>query len=250
MRRLWHRQKTSKTTHSTEVRKFGVFSKNETRVKKYNVIARHDPYEQEYFLIDGVCITFIIPFDGNPELFQLRPSSYIMTHFSVATKFESNFKNYRTMIGNVNSEVKSFNANLHSLALNCLNARKEKASSFAEISKMLEIPLRQNASAPNVTPVKLTRISRTPVQQVLNYSTWRDAKVSVIIFNKENQAFSPILDKITSWVNCNTKSHRPTKANSWDCTYYRADMEMNIKLNIVAFDLYVDEKQFQDKRYK
>ena len=43
----------------------------------------------------------------------------------------------------------------------------------------------------------------------------------------------------------NTKSYKKPKANVWDCVFYRNDMNTEIKLNILAFDLYVDETQFQ-----
>ncbi len=84
------------------------------------------------------------------------------------------------------------------------------------------------------------------VQQVMNYSTWRDGKVSVIVFNKENQAFLPILTKVSLWVKNNTKSHKTPKNNMWVCDYYRADMGVTVKLTIMAFDLYVDKTQFKD----
>lgn len=86
------------------------------------------------------------------------------------------------------------------------------------------------------------------VQQVMNYSTWKDIKVSVVIFNKENQSFQGIVSKIDSWVKENTKSFSKKKTNMWACEYYRSDMKVMVKLNILAFDLYVDKTQFRDER--
>ena len=37
------------------------------------------------------------------------------------------------------------------------------------------------------------------IQQILNYSTWRDVKSSVIIFNKKNKVFNKIIENIDSW---------------------------------------------------
>ena len=53
---------------------------SETKVKKSNPFRGH-PYERDFFEIDGVCVTFKIPFDGNPDLFELQPSSRILTRF-------------------------------------------------------------------------------------------------------------------------------------------------------------------------
>ena len=362
-------------------------SLTETKVKKYNPFSKHIPYEKEYFEIDGYRITYTIPFDGDANLFYLQPSRRILTSFKVAdfnaphgeecgnfalsfeytkqelqdkgldmqkyvkTQFENEFKSYRTMIGNVNEEINTFNARLPELAQKCLEERKEKAASFALISQMLEIPISRNNNAPNTTPVAIKRIARTPaqkpsqksmpteyyisdadyeninkiimmsgttmektartyyqnneeelrdhllatlnthydnatgetfrkigktdihiefenkaafigeckiwhgekmfaeaVQQLMNYSTWKDIKVSLVVFNKKNQCFQGIIDKIDNWTKENTKFHSKKKANMWVCDYYRSDMNVLIKLNILAFDLYVDKSQFRDER--
>ena len=338
-------------------------------------------------MIDGIGITYKVPFDGDSNLLELQPSSVILTRFSVdrienlyqdqcgkiilsleytkkelqekgeqmqeyvRNQFENEFRNYRTMISNVNKEVASFNNDLKSYTTKCLKDRKNKSSSFALISQMLEIPLPQSKASPNSKPISLQRISRTPskkpaqkaisneysisgkdyeninniimmngtamektartyfrnneeelrdhllatlnthyenatgetfrkigktdiniefenkaafigeckiwhgekmfsdaVQQVQNYSTWKDVKVSVIIFNKDNQSFSGIIDKIDNWIKANTKSFKKDKVNSWNCILFRKDMNIEIQLNIMAFDLYVDKTQFQDAR--
>ena len=88
------------------------------------------------------------------------------------------------------------------------------------------------------------------IQQVINYSTWRDLKVSVIIFNKENQSFQTILSKIKNWADTNAVSYTQPQANILKCKYHRKDMNVDIQLTILAFDLYVDKKQFKDARYR
>lgn len=88
------------------------------------------------------------------------------------------------------------------------------------------------------------------IQQVINYSTWRDLKVSVIIFNKENQSFPAILSKIKNWADTNAVAYTQPQANIWKCKYHRQDMNVDIQLTILAFDLYVDKSQFKDIRYK
>ncbi len=360
---------------------------SETKVKKANPF-RGYPYERDYFEIDGVCITFKIPFDGNPDLFELQPSSRILTRFRterfiephgedcgsftldfeytkqelqdkgekmleyVQKQFEHDFGNYKTMVGYVNAEVASYNNGLNTSALKLLEERKKKADSFSAISAALQIPLTASKNAPNTKPIPLKRIVRQPsmkptippaptepyisdgdyeninniismcgttmektartyyanteeelrdhllaalnthydaatgetfrkigktdihiefenkaafigeckiwhgermfqdaIQQVINYSTWRDLKVSVIIFNKENKSFQPILSKIQSWADTNTASYTQPQANIWKCKYYRQDMNVDIQLTVLVFDLYVDKSQFKDPRY-
>lgn len=359
----------------------------ETKVRKRNPF-HNAPWEQEYYELDGVCVTFTIPFDGDPNLFDLQPNSVILMRFAtqyfiepygencgsftldfkytnqelqnegasmkdyVQRKFEHEFESYKSMIDSVNNDVATYNNQLADYATQLLNNRKKKADSFSAISNALQIPLKVSDNAPNTTPIQLKRIARKPltkpetkaqpsepyikdsdyeninniifmcgtsmektartyynnqeeelrdillaalnthyesatgetfrkigktdiqiefenkaafigeckiwggerlfesaIQQVINYSTWHDAKVSVIIFNKKNQSFPPILKKITEWADANAKSYIQPKPNVWKCKYYRQDMDMDIQLTILAFDLYVDRTQFKDSRY-
>lgn len=360
---------------------------SEAKVKKANPF-RENPYERDFFEIDGFQVTFTIPYDGNPDLFELSPNSYILSRFAtnnfkkpyddncgsftldfkytkkelkekgeniatfVQQQFENEFRSYRQMIANVNTEVESYNSGLFDAALRLLATRKERADLFAAISSALQIPLTTSRNAPNTKPIKLQRVVRKPVvkstvvpvlpepyisdadyeniinivsmcgttmektartyylnteeelrdhllaalnthyeaatgetfrkigktdihiefdnkaafigeckiwhgeklfqgavQQLLNYSTWRDLKVSVIVFNKDNQSFQNILSKIKKWADDNTASYTMPQANIWKCKYYRQDMKVDIQLTILAFDLYVDKSQFNDIRY-
>lgn len=359
----------------------------ETKVKRTNPFRRH-PFEKDFFEIDGVCVTFKIPFDGDPNLFDIHPSSYILERFDtrsfvapqgeecgsftldfeytkqelqekgetmaeyVQKQFDNEFRNYKMMIDYVNDEVSSFNNGLVTSAMRLLEERKKKVDSFSAISNALQIPLTTSKNAPNTKPIQLKRIVRQPavkptaksatpepyisdsdyeninniismcgttmektartyfanteeelrdhllaalnthyevatgetfrkigktdihiefknkaafigeckiwhgerlfqgaIQQVINYSTWRDLKVSVIVFNKENQSFPAILSKIKSWVNNNASTHTQPQANIWKCKYHRQDVNVDIQLTILAFDLYVDKNQFNDSRY-
>lgn len=94
------------------------------------------------------------------------------------------------------------------------------------------------------------RVFGKTIQQVMNYSTWRDLKVSVIIFNKKNKSFKPILSTIQAWIKNNAKEQSQKHPNVWECTYHRSDMNIDVKLTIMVFDLYVDETQFSDKHKK
>lgn len=361
----------------------------EEKVRRYNPTSRFYSLEPQYYDIDGVKISFEIPFDGEPDLFNIKPSTFIFTNFDVQGfggpnkdkcgyfkldfeytkqeleskgdkmlefvhgRFEEKFKSFRSMITYVNKEVLSFNESLFGYAKCLLEERKKKADSFASISAALQIPLSMSKNAPNVKPVQLNRVVRSApskptvkqmipescisdkdydninniiymcgtamektaktyfhnneeelrdhllatlnthynnvtgetfrkigktdiniefenkaafigeckiwhgeqlfqdaIQQVLNYSTWRDLKVSVIIFNKENKSFPAVLTKISNWITSNVKSYVKEQENYWKCKYFRSDMNIDIQLTILAFDLFVDKTQFSDHRIK
>ena len=142
---------------------------------------------------------------------------------------------------------------LRDILLAALNTHYESATgeTFRKIGKT-DIQIEFENKAAFIGECKIwggERLFESAIQQVINYSTWHDAKVSVIIFNKKNQSFPPILKKITEWADANAKSHIQPKPNVWKCKYYRQDMNMDIQLTILAFDLYVDRTQFKDSRY-
>lgn len=166
---------------------------SETKVKKANPF-RGYPYEREFFEIDGVRVTFKIPFDGNPDLFEIQPSSRILSRFAtesfinpcnedcgsftlnfeytkqelqgkgeaMAEYVQKQFDSYKKMIANVNAEVASYNNSLNASALRVLEERKKKADSFSAISAALQIPLTESKNAPNTKPIQLKRIVRQP----------------------------------------------------------------------------------------
>lgn len=359
----------------------------ETKVKKINPF-RGCSYEPDYFEEDGVVISFKIPFDGNQELLEMQPSSFILSRFPVSgfinpnesecgsfcieleftknelqekgenmacfvqERFENAFKSYKSMVDNVNSDVDSYNNSLSITAKKFLNKQKDKAESFMAISNALQIPLKPSKNAPNTKPITLQRITKKnitkpnikpviqepyisdedydninniilmcgttmektartyyvnneeelrdhllaalnthyesatgetfrkigktdihiefenkaafigeckiwhgeklfqdSIQQVINYSTWRDLKVSVIIFNKDNKSFPLILSKIKAWIENNAKTFMQPQTNRWECKYHRDDINEDIQLNILVFDLFVDKSQFKDIRY-
>lgn len=353
---------------------------SETTVKKHNPFyERSYYYEKPYYEIAGYCLTFKILFDGCIDLLYLQPTTYTLRSFPidhivapkgeaygrleinmsytkqefeqqqdllqyVEQQFQREFSSYRKMIEYINADAKSYNNSLRGIIENSLNSRKEKASSFAQFSKMLEIPLKRNKYAPNATPIQLKRVNKvSPVKpankvvlpeysirsedytninniifmcgssmektartyisfdeeqlrdqllatlnthydnatgetfrkvgktdiliefenkaayigeckiwhgdkafseainQLMSYATWRDSKVSLVVFNKHNKSFQSILSKIDEWVQNNTTSHIAKDRNIWICKYYRTDLESSVELCVLAFDLHTGE---------
>lgn len=156
-------------------------------------------------------------------------------------------KTARTYFANTEEELRD-----HLLAT--LNTHYESATgeTFRKIGKT-DIHIEFENKAAFIGECKIwhgERLFQGAIQQVINYSTWRDMKVSVIIFNKENQSFPAIISKIKSWADSNTVSYTQPQANIWKCKYHRQDMNVDIQLMILAFDLYVDKSQFKDSRYE
>ena len=353
---------------------------SETTIRERNPFYDGSPYESEYFQKDGYKISYVIPYCGNPDLFDLRPSIVTLSIYTtscfiiprngdcgsftldleftkreleskkddmplyVQKQFENKFTNYRVRIGHVNSDVDNFNKQLKPFISRLLTKRKERSDLFFAISNTLQIPLKYSDDAPNIKPIKLEKLPRkiptrptaspvlpepyisdsdyeninniiymcctamektartffenseeeirdhllatlnthyesttsetfrktgktdihiefenkaayigeckiwhgnsvfqNAIQQVISYSTWRDVKLSVIIFNKTNQSFQSILKKIQSWVSLNSVSYKRQKTNVWKVKYNRKDINVSIELTILAFDLYVDK---------
>ena len=156
-------------------------------------------------------------------------------------------KTARTYFANTEEELRD-----HLLA--ALNTHYETATgeTFRKIGKT-DIHIEFENKAAFIGECKIWHgecLFQGAIQQVINYSTWRDLKVSVIIFNKGNQSFPAILSKIKSWADSNTTAYTQPQANIWKCKYHRQDMNVDIQLTILVFDLYVDKKQFKDSRYR
>ena len=350
---------------------------DEQKVQVYNHWSRSNPYEPDYFSVDGYHIDFHIPFDGDSMLLRLKPSTYIMQEFNVESieepskencgsitlrlvytvsdlknkgenllefiekQFNREFKNYEQMITYVNSDIESFNAGIRKNAMELLEKRKKKASDFSAISKALQIPMKLSREAPNVKPIELKRVERRvvnkpkdirreqeyyisdtdyeniqniihsqcsvmeaapegfsrleeeklrdvlistlethyensvsgetfrkngktdiqvkfenkaafiaeckiwhgikkfeeAVQQLFGYTTWKDTKVALIVFNKENKNFKSILDIVDEWTQKNCKNKTRKNGNMWNCIVYREDTQSDIKLTIGVYDI-------------
>ena len=73
------------------------------------------------------------------------------------------------------------------------------------------------------------------LKQVLGYATWRDTKLSLIIFNKVVKDFNVIRDKILTWAKGNMVSVSEKHGNEWNCKLRYENRD--IQLTILAFDL-------------
>lgn len=80
------------------------------------------------------------------------------------------------------------------------------------------------------------------INQLCGYTTWRDTKTSLILFNKDNKSFNTILNTVDGMLEEMDVCDKSTKTehNEWTCTFSK-EIESNDKLtiHIMLFDLYV-----------
>ena len=79
------------------------------------------------------------------------------------------------------------------------------------------------------------------IEQLFCYATWKDSKLSLIIFNKENKNFAGVQQQIQSWLKENCKSCKQWNSNIWDCVKYREDTGRDVRLAVALYDISIKE---------
>lgn len=79
------------------------------------------------------------------------------------------------------------------------------------------------------------------IEQLFCYATWKDTKLSLIIFNKENKNFAGVQQQIQSWLKENCKSCKQWNSNIWDCVKYREDTGRDVRLAVAMYDISIKE---------
>ena len=143
-------------------------------------------------------VTFTIPFDGDKNLLDLRPSTFYMQSFPVdrvvapteddygkilysmefpkkelqgkensnefvQKRFEQEMKTYFSTIDAINQEVKRYNSGLANTIRQYLNQRLQKANDYLQMRERLELPLKLNENAPNTKPILLKKNKKKKV---------------------------------------------------------------------------------------
>ncbi len=78
------------------------------------------------------------------------------------------------------------------------------------------------------------------INQLFSYTTWRDVKTTLIIFNKDNKNFKSILTKVKDNLEKNQLciTINELDLNNWQCTFKKCvDSEETIELNIILCDI-------------
>lgn len=80
------------------------------------------------------------------------------------------------------------------------------------------------------------------ITQLFSYTTWRDIKTSLIIFNKEIKDFTLIVTKIKNELNTNELKINVSEIskNEWQCTFRKTlDSQELIQLHVIVSDIYI-----------
>lgn len=80
------------------------------------------------------------------------------------------------------------------------------------------------------------------ITQLFSYTTWRDIKTSLIIFNKEIKDFTSIVAKIKTELNTNDLKINVSEIskNEWQCTFRKTlDSQELIQLHVIVCDIYI-----------
>lgn len=78
------------------------------------------------------------------------------------------------------------------------------------------------------------------IEQLFSYTTWKDIKTSLIIFNKDNKDFSSIIDKVKTGLNTNKLKINVSEIskNEWQCAFKKtADSQEVIQLHVILCDI-------------
>ncbi len=77
------------------------------------------------------------------------------------------------------------------------------------------------------------------IDQLFGYSTWKDSKTALIVFNKENKDFPMLRKTVEQWINDHTKTYKVRNGNMWECVIHRSDNNTDNKITIALYDLSV-----------
>ena len=161
---------------------------DEKTVRVYNPMARMLPYQSEYVERPGIRATCRVAFTGDPDLFQLTPSTYSLSdtyeydfidnpdsegigylHLSyeltqdrasaeaIRSHFESEVGAFKLASDRVNADAEGFNASLRSLVECAVDQRIGQLNKLATIKQGLNLPLNRVEGAPMALPIPLKK---------------------------------------------------------------------------------------------
>lgn len=76
------------------------------------------------------------------------------------------------------------------------------------------------------------------IDQLFSYTTWRDTKVSVIVFNKENKGFENVLRSIQDALDEQAVHIRNVKQGQWYCEMQNNEDKRVMHVTVQAFNLH------------
>lgn len=342
----------------------------EISVQEHNPWPVRSPYEREYYEVPGIRVTYIVPYAGDPGLFELSPSRSYLRAYSVDSfsKPGSDGIGYFTISYEgsqkkaegeaikqylkdeldsiirqaecVNQDARAFNAKLRKQVEAAVDKRIQDLSKLATIRNILDIPLPRVEGGPPIKPIPLQKkqvrfdkpqqtseesprgisdcdyqniidiiddcgalMERTPksfaaldeeflrdhiltilgthydnatgetfrkkgktdicvpfedhvayiaeckiwdgktkfldaIEQLFSYTTWRDTKVSAVVFNQSVKNFEKVLSAIDAALSGRAIEVRVIKPGQWKCRVLNQNNERVMHVTVQVFDLY------------
>lgn len=192
----------------------------ERTVKKYNPWSQHNPYEPEYYEVPGILATCVVPYSGNPGLFEVqatisiswtydldrldKPDSkgigrmYLSTEMSqdemsaekVRGHFSEEVGRYKRQAENIDKDVTNFNSFLHAEIEKAVDRRIEQLDKFISLRRDLNLPLQAVKDAPMATPLVLRRSKVAPPKPQPSESEY-----SYSVSDADYQAITKVIDR-------------------------------------------------------
>lgn len=78
---------------------------------------------------------------------------------------------------------------------------------------------------------------RDSIDQLLGYSTWRDTKLSLVFFNKQNKNFLALAKSLEGSLRKCMTQVMPSESNIWNCLIYRPGTNEAIKIQVALYDI-------------
>lgn len=351
---------------------------DKSKKEEYNPFYHMTGLGNEYNIVDSYKITYSIPFSGKISLLYLKPSISKLSKFEIdrientraeyypciicslninqktlesqenpkdflETEFNREYSKIFEMINYVNNDISIYNNKLETFVLKQLEERKNKATKFSVLLNKLNIPLKENTSAPQLQSIPLTlkktslsfpkvkkveenwqveekdylnikniistvclsfehapsacqklnegelrdfllaslnthydslatgetfskngktdiRIQfknksayiaeckiwhgiseiKKAIKQLVSYTTWRDVKTSLIVFNKENKDFSLLIEKLDTFIKEDSLfvNYNKISKNEWQCTIKKEEDSLEkVQLHIILCDI-------------
>jgi hypothetical protein len=137
-------------------------------------------------LVDGIRIVVSIPFTGQPYLWRCRPNQYTLNppcarirpsgnelggsvdlvaehpvdridESKIKADLDKELNGIRENISGINAAVTQYNEDLHSRIRDCVKARRKRLEKYTNLAKTLDIPLKRDPSAPDVSKLPIKR---------------------------------------------------------------------------------------------
>ena len=183
-------------------------------IKQGKIQVYIDPFfrditDNEYIEVDGIVGIFSYPFEGDPDLFKCRASTFSLSGYPEITicdgfislrvektldemkaenskatllkGIENSVSRLRDGAGYANKDVLSFNQSLKDRTLKELQNKKNKVQAFFDIANMLEVPVEKKEYAEKHIPLERKIVPIAHKYEKEDYYCIKDAEYQYIL---------------------------------------------------------------------